>query len=286
MVEFVLECKYDDKDININNIQKHTPTLEDPWLRKITVAGLPLYDQVCAHYNTTKWIHLHPQHNILMRFKLSHSDLEEFKRIGHIRCSSGRDFRKDDLEDFSTALINFFQTGLTKFERVFIRFSYKSFKNSFSVGLRPLTNLNDIFDALTSSVDLLKNLNQPEQEIFLMKWVDIEASREYRVFIIDGRLVGISQQHCHTSYDIIGRNEIVKKDAHLIYQYYLSIFDKLNGLNFQTVTLDIFIDDQEYVNLIEANPPSLWGPAGSSLFTEEDFLFKFNQNDKIFVRYK
>lgn len=293
--EFVIQKKDEvtSTPININNLTKYEPSSEDSWIQKFYrrknisgKEGESVYKQTCQHYNTSKWIHLHPQYSHMKRFIPSASDLQSFINLGRIRCSSGRDFKKSDLEHFSDKILSFFREGLFEFGEVFIRFSHKSFKNSFSIKLSPLTSLEEILDALTSSHQLLKTLDEPDQEIFMMKWVEIDRSREYRVFIIDSRLVGISQQNCYSSYDCRDREKIVLQDAKLIYQYYQDNQRNFDNLNFQIATLDIFIGsgrEENEVNLIEVNPPSLWGPSGSSLFEENDFQTKFTQENKVFV---
>ena len=260
----------DGEDININNVNRES-TPDD------------VYYQTCQKYQTQTWITLHPQYPHLARLKLLTSDIQALMELGQVRCSSGRQFRISNLEGFSTRLIAFVTDSIRKFPRAFLRLSHKSYKNSFSTKLRPLTTVIDVFDALTSSYHLLRTLNMPEQELFIMKWVDIDKQREYRVFIIDAKLVGISQQECYKTFSVTSeRKQQALADATLIIDYYTRHQATFNSFGYQTVTLDVFIHE-ETVNLIECNPPSYWCSSGSSLFTAEDFT-RFNTGETTYVK--
>jgi len=252
---------YCDQDrININNIGRSPKTS----------AGVSdeVYYETCRKYQTQTWIGLHPQRNELTRWKLSPKDVNSLKMLNQIRCAIGRDFKSSDLEHFSPEFVSFVKTSLEKFPQAFVRLSHKSFKNSFSTTLRPLTTTEDVFDALTSSLDILKTLDMPEQELFIMKWIHIDRRRESRV-------VGISQQECYKSFSLSPeRQHEAISDAQLIVNYYHDNKSTFDSFGYQTVTLDVFVDEG-MVKLIECNPPSLWGPSGSSLFREEDFTTLF-----------
>ena len=257
--------------ININNIGRSPKT----------AAGVSdeVYYETCRKYQTQTWIGLHPQRNELTRWKLSPKDVNSLKMLNQIRCAIGRDFKSSDLEHFSPEFVSFVKTSLEKFPQAFVRLSHKSFKNSFSTRLRPLTTTEDVFDALTSSFDILKTLDMPEQELFIMKWIHIDRRREYRVFIIESRVVGISQQECYKSFSLSPeRQQEALSDAQLIVNYYHSNKSTFDSFGYQTVTLDVFVDEG-MVKLIECNPPSLWGPSGSSLFREEDFTTIFHDGN-------
>lgn len=279
-VQLVLEFYQEGEEININNLHQFQPDFSDSFVAKICVKNeISIYEQVCRHYHTKNWIFLHPQFSEMLRWKLSVQDLEAFRRLGQIRCASGRSLKKSDLDHFSEDLLSFFRQGLEKFPQAFIRFAHKSFKDSFSVKLQPLQSVSQILDALTSSIKLYKTLDQADQEIYLMKWVEIDPKKEYRVLIIDSRVAGISRQHCYESFPV----DDVMEDAELIVEYYHQHFDDFERLNYQTATVDLFVSNG-IVNLIEINPPSYWGPSGSSLFVENDFREKFTQKDKIYVK--
>ncbi len=154
----------------------------------------------------------------LVRIPLSESDLSSLKRIGQIRS--------DDIEDFFDQLISQLKKAIFKLGKVFVRMTHKSTKNSFSRKLYFCSTVLDILDSLTSSIPLLKTLNSPFQEII------IDPKREYRVFIIDYKLVGISQQHCYSTF---GPRDVLP-DAEKIFEWYQSVRDKFIELNYSICT--------------------------------------------------
>jgi len=262
---FSVELYSESEKFNVNNLPDYFP--DSSWVRSVCTSG-DRYSEICDHYGTNRWLPLHPFYSTdyLVRIPLSESDLSSLKRIGQIRCSSGRDLRSDDIEDFSDELISQLNKAVFKLGKVFVRMTHKSTKNSFSRKLCFCSTVLDILDSLTSSIPLLKTLNSPFQEIILMKWVIIDPKTEYRVFIIDYKLVGISQQHCYTTF---GPRDVLP-DAEKILEWYQSVRDKFIELNYSIATLDLYVNEK--VNLIEVNPPSLWGPSGSSLFTEKEMV--------------
>lgn len=255
----------DEKNINFNNLN---------------INDIEKYNEMCKQYSTSNWIQLHPQFKTLVRYKISSQDLKELIYLSQIRCTSGRDLKNSDLEDFSKEFLDFLSNNL---HDSFIRFSDKSLKDSFCVKHNPISTIFDFFNACTSSKRLLHSFEiNPNQELFIFDWINIKPKKEYRVFVIENKIRGISQQHCYHSYSN-DENELAY-DALLILEYFKSI---KNELPYETTTLDLFISNFK-VNLIECNPPSYNGPSGSALFTQQEFKdwFLTPFDDKIYVKYR
>ncbi len=248
-----------------------------------------IYKDVVEKYGMTTWMILHPYFSRALNIWLfNESDLNSIRSLAQIRCSSGRDIKPSDIDDFSSEFINYLNNSCSKYKAtgVFCRMTHKSTKNGFG-RLRPLHSAIEILDAVTSSSRLLKTI-QPSvngpQIMAIMPWVAINPEREYRVFVIDGRVAGISQQHCYIKFDNRDEKQ-VKEDAKQIIVWYDNNKSLLDTMGYQTVTLDIHIvsssddidkdylyyNDKSLVRLIECNPPSLWCASGSSLFREKDF---------------
>lgn len=89
--------------------------------------------------------------------------------------------------------------------------------------------------------------------LHLRKWRDIPPWSEFRVFIRDRRVIGISQYHHQSGFPEISANERAIKTS-------LSDFcrDLLDALHMDTVVADVFVERQENdrfrTMLIELNP--------------------------------
>lgn len=89
--------------------------------------------------------------------------------------------------------------------------------------------------------------------LHLRKWHDIPAWAEFRIFIRDRRVIGVSQYQHQSSFPEISANEYAIKAS-------LSDFcrDLLDALHMETVVADVFVERQENghfkTTLIELNP--------------------------------
>lgn len=89
--------------------------------------------------------------------------------------------------------------------------------------------------------------------LHLRKWRDIPPWSEFRIFIRDRRVIGISQYHHQTGFPEIVANQAAIKTS-------LSSFchDLIDALHVDTVVADVFVDRQEdgrfSATLIELNP--------------------------------
>ena len=131
--------------------------------------------------------------------------------------------------------------------------------------------LEHIFGGLTA-VKALKY--QKTVSLYLKKWnPNISGENEFRAFVEDGQIAGISQQflyEVYTSmkYHLINRQEIynsIQKEWNRVYQE----LDEMH--KYKDAVIDFYIEDNDdedkiKTTIIEINGLGLWGPAGSSLF--------------------
>lgn len=153
---------------------------------------------------------------------------------------------------------------------VFVKLSHKSAKNNHK--LYPSFTVTDVFDNLVHSEEVLKNVDK-STTLVLKPWNDdITKATEYRVFVEQGRVIGISQQEWHTP-----QRESPMLDG---------ILDALNNLckklPYYDAVLDVNYKDGKLV-LIEINPGCIWHSSGSSLFRWEE-LRAADTSDEIEVR--
>ncbi len=106
--------------------------------------------------------------------------------------------------------------------------------------------------------------------IILTPWdTDITMGNEFRVFVEDGKVVGMSQQslydvHPMAKYCIQNTDEILSRVQMLWDNIYCQLGNKFKYID---AVLDIYITTESLVpKLIEINPIGVWGPAGSGLF--------------------
>jgi len=147
---------------------------------------------------------------------------------------------------------------------VFVKLSHKSAKNNHK--LYSSFTLTDVFDNLVHSEEVLNNVDK-STSIVLKPWNDdISKATEYRVFIEQKKVVGISQQAWHTP-----QHEPPQLDG---------ILDALKKLQipYNDAILDVNYKDG-ILHLIEINPGCIWHSSGSSLFRWEELKLRFHEDE-------
>ncbi len=140
--------------------------------------------------------------------------------------------------------------------------------------LRPIHTVNALLHALVGSPSLLdeyalakRHPNAPyyQLKLILRPWdTRITEQNEYRLFVHDGTLVGVSQQHW--SRDVGLTEAIVKRHTDALQRLTTQLMQHDN-FPYRYVVLDAFVDDaNNTAHLIECNPWGAWNASGSSLF--------------------
>ena len=87
-------------------------------------------------------------------------------------------------------------------------------------------DVKTIFESAITAIDTHSpvDLKMDSIKFFLMEWITIDADKEFRVFVCEGKVTAISQQHLFTAnktIDSLGdkKNETIKKWANIIVNY-------------------------------------------------------------------
>ncbi len=159
----------------------------------------------------------------------------------------------------STGLSQQIEAALDRFrDGVFLRTGATSFKSSL-LPVTPAKTVKRAMDILSlpnrrSAAFLADSLvNGYDLNLFAFPWHDIPPWSEFRIFIRDRRVIGVSQYHHQLSFPEIPANERAIKAS-------LSDFcgDLLDALHMDTVVADAFVarreDGRFRATLIELNP--------------------------------
>lgn len=175
---------------------------------------------------------------------------------------------------------------------LFVKIISTSGKND--ADLYPCHNIFQIIDTLTNSVKILKELDASvnNQSIVIVPWnYNISSHNEFRVIVIDRKIVAISQQRW---YEILWPKICASMEMELnqclpkISESIINLYDKIkNKLDYNSVVLDIYFDFKTHqTHLIECNPGDIWSASGSSLFhwIKDINIFK-SDHQNIYFRY-
>lgn len=174
---------------------------------------------------------------------------------------------KEDLEELIIKLDN----GIKKCDMgqgCFIKLSGASTKHDFAP--TPIFNGITALEHLLASKRIFKHLDC--YNIMIQSWrEDVSLKAEFRVFIEDNKVIGVSQQDfCNIYQEFISIYSLMCKDIVKMAQ---NIWDSITGqLEYTEATLDVWIDSDNEMHLIEINPYGIWQAAGASWFDwETDF---------------
>jgi hypothetical protein len=186
---------------------------------------------------------------------------------------------KLELEEFTNKIKQIVKLN----EKYFVRLSGTSGKNEKSV--KYFTNSEDIIQHLSSVKLFIEQEYKRDKPTYLIlsKWNDsIDLKYEFRLFIFNKKITGISQQSKKlfnfTQDELNQIEQILNKfvESKLI-----------NFLSYDTCILDTYVDmDNSLLNIIEINPFGAHCGAGSSLFQwDKDYEILHGDSDKIEFRY-
>jgi hypothetical protein len=135
-------------------------------------------------------------------------------------------------------------------------------------GAGPYVNLRMVIESLVSCIPGHRLLFQgsKEIEIYLFPWVEINPSREYRVFVYNNCITAISQQHLYKRLQATAAD--IEKDADVILKFHEgAIVMARTSIQYRDFVYDIAIldaDDTPY--FIEYNSFGKNYSSGSALF--------------------
>lgn len=205
---------------------------------------------------------------------LDKSDMVEIRKI----CYTYEKFKVMLLQNLSSSLTDkinlLFNSESVEY---FVKTGIASVKHNFQP--YPITNITG---ALTQLIESKKIRNMwldkhpliPIYSILVTKWKDnIERCNEFRAFIDDGEVIGVSQQCIYEVYPIIKWLVIDCADFYQKVQtLWNSIYDKLDiKFKYKDAVLDLYVNGETgEPHLIEINAIGGWGPAGSALYDWEN----------------
>jgi len=165
---------------------------------------------------------------------------------------------------------------------IFAKISDKSAKHG--IKLEPCFKLEDVFNCLTRSPDILRTLMKEGTGAYLilLPWDErINESNEFRVIIQDRQVVAISQQIWYKKVNMAA--DKCQDIAWSIHHYYKT---KKDELPYNDCVLDVWVDEHNVTRLIEINPGSAWSSSGSALFHWINDFSLLKENDgRIYFRY-
>jgi len=177
-------------------------------------------------------------------------------------------------------LINTFKQQIEKnidpCTKYFIKLSGTSGKNEKSINM--FDNADEILKHLVSVklfVDQEYKRTDKETYLILVKWDDkIDLRYEFRIFVVNNKITGISQQSKKLFNYSQEELETIEKA--------LNNISFINELPYDTCILDVYIDMENCIcNLIEINPFGAHCGAGASLFKWDDDYDLLNNNNLI-----
>lgn len=179
---------------------------------------------------------------------------QELKDI-FVRMYNHETIESDILDEFKERLRDSMIGG----RDYFVRLSSTSGKNIKSV--RPFNNIDDIITHITSHKLFVEQEYKREKDscLILIPWNDdIDDRFEFRIFVVDGKLTGASQQNVRKLYHYTsGELEMI--------EHALNNISFLNQTSYKTYVADVYCLDG-VCKLIELNPFGAHSGAGSSLF--------------------
>lgn len=189
---------------------------------------------------------------------------------------------KVHVEDLNPVFVSRAAEACQVLDGAFCRTSRCSFKVP-GENVSRYRDIDSLMNDLTKSDRVFKdfqNSNRYENRIYRLaftKWLTFPPQFEFRVFVHEKRIVGISQQNWYEKYDW---REIKVNFEKLIET--ASDFVKRSGYSY--CTLDAFCSESEAI-IIEANPPSIGFGSGSALFNwKRDFPLTKSQEVVIRLR--
>ncbi|CAG2101466.1 unnamed protein product [Medioppia subpectinata] len=173
----------------------------------------------------------------------------------------------------------FMRSALDSLGAVFPKLNWSSCEDSSwmsATGTRCLTP-DDVYLLLKSSDRIVHDLTQPfkdctdetppvEHELVLKKWVDMNPSMEFRCFVANNQLIGITQRDVRSYYEHIGhQKEDIIGDIHRLFVTRIQ-----NQFPDRDFVMDVYRPTRGRVVLVDMNP---FGATTDSLLFDWEELY-------------
>jgi hypothetical protein len=183
------------------------------------------------------------------------------QKITRKRIITGSTMSAEDLSDLSglsEQITDYFSSKIP----VFARLSSTSGKNE--IPLEPLNSAADVLQFMTNNRLFLNqeyNIDTKDSYLIMMPWNEINERYEFRIFVYDGRLTGISQQKWFGLFQYSDEELEAIKET-------MKTLPFLDDVPYKNLVADVWIDVQKReCYLIECNPFGAHSGSGSSLFS-------------------
>jgi hypothetical protein len=221
-----------------------------------------VYIQCVESYRLTptSWMKFHWAKDSLFLVPLFGKDFKLLLELIQIRNCTGKDLKAEDIEDFSLGVTNGIDDALIKCSnKAFVKLSAKSPKKGM-LKIKSCSTVLEVLNYVTSSKEIaMRGGSYDTEYICICPWMRIPLEKEWRVFVRNRCIIGISQQCC---YHRLGKRDVAK-DIDLIFDLCNQKF--LEEFPFEEASLDVGVVGNQ-AHLIEANPPTGWCSSGASLF--------------------
>lgn len=228
-------------------------------------------------FDAKNWFHvLEP--NTSYCYKLTNQDIDKLILIGKKLLHDTNPNIDQEIKDLDN-LINNINIGINNIKNyydcgVFAKYGMSSTKQEYKPdelhdGIDVIKHLMKCRKIIAGLIESAYN-NNYDHSILIKKWEnDISEKNEFRVFIENNNIIGISQQ---SLYNVVQEMySIWGKIPEQIYGSVTTLWNNIKGklnekYNYSTLVLDVWIDNKCVSHLVEMNPYGDWGPAGSSLY--------------------
>ena len=268
----------DHEYFNVNNLHEELPNDYN----KIKLVG-----------NTKNWIDIFHNNNY-KKIIIDKYDLKWIKEANKLAIITGR-FSEIYRDEFN-ALTGKLKCVYGKYvsNGVFVRTEHVSLKSG-KYGIGPYYNFETIIESICTTSRTHNAIDDSDEfiTIYLMKWIDLNSDKEFRVFVYNNNITAISIQHIYEYNKWI--NSLSTSDIELLIKninnYFNNIFKKkwnktITSTLVSNYTFDLTLNEQNEFYFIEPNSFGAKYCAGSALFHwVNDFDILNNDTGDIEFRY-
>ena len=268
---------FDNEYFNVNNLYEELP--KD--YNKIKLAG-----------NTKNWIDIFHKNNYI-KIIIDKNDFKWIKEANKLSIITGRfsEIYRENLNDLVYKLKSAYSADsvCSKYinNGVFVRTEHVSLKSG-KYGIGPYYNFETIIESICTTSRTHNAIDDSDEfiTIYLMKWIDLNPDKEFRIFVYNNNITGISIQHIYEYNKWI--NSISTSDIELLIKninnYFNNIFKEkwnktITSSLVSNYTFDLVLNDQNEFYFIEPNSFGSKYCAGSALFhwiTDHEILYSDN----------
>jgi len=259
-MKIIIEKISTTKGLNTNNEWQDEKIPDDYWEHN-------------SQTNFDKYVdNFHRSYSVI---NLDHPWLEEAHKIGRITFKFPKSF-----ENELNALLDEYEGGLLS-ENYFVRTNSASLKTGL-YGVGPYCHLKQIIISMVTSSYSHSGMGQ---KLYLLPWKKLDENNEFRVFVYNGRITAISQQHLYDVYENLSHasNRVLENMVNVLTNWYISYVKPRVPINSFVMDACFLTDDSIY--FIEANPWGMEYGSGSSLFNwKTDYNILYGHGDPIVLR--